>query len=179
MRDVLELALKAAEKLVVGLAEGPHALPLELGGDVVEIHTGIICGGEHVLGSRDVSIHGASRFAVVGERAQRLLGHRVHHVGAHELADIDHVGVVRILGAGAGPQRSLRAGSKAAQALPIRAGELGEVPLVCDPRVGDRDTPRSVESSGSRASTLVSIRERKNEATDAISRSGSPRWHGR
>ena len=55
------------------------------------------------------------------------------------------------------------------------SGELGQVALVGDARVGDRDaTAQRRVCRAAAASALVSIRETKNDATDAIASSGSP-----
>src|SRR5450759_4244156 len=62
----------------------------------------------------------------------------VHSVRADELLDVVRVGVARVLGRRAGPQRALSAGAVLAQLVPSSsAEELLEV-LVRDLRVGDR-----------------------------------------
>src|SRR5450759_5944252 len=104
---------------MVGVAERLYALPLKLGGDGVEVAPATRGVGERPLRRPWVGIERASDPAVVGERAQRLLGHRVDHVGTNQLGDVEHVGVGRVLGASAGPQRPLWAGALIAQTFPL------------------------------------------------------------
>ena len=77
---VRNLRLDAAEQLVVGVAEGAHALALELGGERGKVDAGASA-REGLLGVAR-SGPGAADLAVVGERAQCRLGHRVDHAGA-------------------------------------------------------------------------------------------------
>jgi hypothetical protein len=56
----------------------------------------------------------------------------------------------------------------ALEGVPFRAGELGQVALVRERALASATVPRSAESVGSWASTLVSIRDRKNDATEVI-----------
>ena len=74
---------------------------------------------------------------------------------------------------GAGPQRSLGAGAGVAQREPRSSANVA-VALVGEAGVGDRDAAAQRESAGEQASILVSMRETKNEATDAIASRGCP-----
>jgi hypothetical protein len=91
-------------------------------------------------------LHGVGHFgfqagpgpAVVAERVQGLGRHRVHGLGADQLLDVDHVAVVRVLGAGAGPEYALGLGALGEERVPARAGEDLLVALVGHLGVGDR-----------------------------------------
>ena len=111
---------------------------------------------------------------MVGERAQRGLGHRVDHVGRDQLLDVEHVGVGRILGAGAGPERPLGMRAGVAQGPPARVREALAVAAVGALGVRDRHAAAQVRAARQQASALASTRETKNEATEAIASTGSP-----
>ena len=112
--------------------------------------------------------------AVVGERVERLLGHRVDGVGDDQVGDVERVGVVRVLHAGRRPQRALRVGAGVRELLPAVARDDLLVRRVGEPGVGDRrlaaqrQWPRRVPIASSRLSTSVSTRDTKNDATDWI-----------
>ena len=90
----------------------------------------------------EVGAEGHRDLAVVGERAQRLLGHRVDHARSDQLLDVEHVGVAGVLGPGARPQRALRARAERSPARCQRvAGEALQIAPVGVVRVGDRDPP--------------------------------------
>ena len=61
--------------------------------------------------------------AVVGERVDDRLRHRVDHAGGDQLLDVDHVAVVGVLGRGRRPQRTLRVRAGVGERLPAVAGE--------------------------------------------------------
>ena len=61
--------------------------------------------------------------AVVGDRLQRRLRHRVDRARRDQLDDVHRVGVRRVLDAGRGPQRPLRLGARRRQRLPPVGGE--------------------------------------------------------
>src|SRR4051794_37573572 len=60
----------------------------------------------------------ALHLAVVGERLEGLLGHRVDGVGDDQVGDVLGVGVALVLHAGGGPQRSLGVRAGVLQGLP-------------------------------------------------------------
>ena len=59
---------------------------------------------------------GRARAPVVEEGVERLLGHRVHRVGADEVLDVEEVGVGRVLRSRRGPERALEARALRARA---------------------------------------------------------------
>src|ERR1700704_5819676 len=90
--DGRELALDPLAELVVGGAERLHALALELVGDRGQIDPcvlGSFQGGGGLVG---IGVERAGDFAVIGERLERLLGHRVDHVGPDQIGDVQGVG---------------------------------------------------------------------------------------
>ena len=123
--------------------------------------------------SRRVDAQRTADVAVVGEGAQRGLGHGVDDVGRDQLLDVEHVGVGGVLGAGAGPQRPLGWAPSVAQREPAIVGEALAVAGVGAMGVGDRDATAQGEPAGSSGSTLASMRETKKDATEAMrSRAG-------
>ena len=121
MGHLPELALNAAEELVVGVAGGPHALPLELGGDAVEIHARIARGREHVSAAEPSSSNVRPASPWSANARSVFSGIALTTSGPMGSLTSSTSGVARILGAGAGPQRSLGAGSQTAHALPGEA----------------------------------------------------------
>ena len=92
---------------------------------------------EHLLGVGVVAGDGvADDLAVVGGRVERLLRHGVDDVGGDEVDDVHRVAVGRVLDAGGGPQRTLRAGALGLEGLPARGREDLLEGLVGQPRVG-------------------------------------------
>ena len=87
-----------------------------------------------------------STCAVVGERQQRLLRHGVDRVRRRQRADVEHVGGLRILGAGAGEQQALRARALAFQPLP--AVGLQQVAIRLVALLGHRDAKPVAELAG-------------------------------
>ena len=67
------------------------------------------------------------------------LGEDKRNVSSWQLRYVEHVGIGRVLGSGARPQRPLPPGAAVTEALPAGAGELGPVALVGDAGAGDRD----------------------------------------
>ena len=119
----------------------------------------------------EVGVDGASDGAVVEERLDRLLGHRVHRVGADELVDVGRVGVGRVLRGRRRPQRSLHPCATRDERLPPRPLEgdertAGRPPGPGPPRPGPRSARAAlVPISSRRRSTSVSTREMKKLAT--------------
>ncbi len=75
--------------------------------------------------------------AVVGERVERLLRHRVDRVADREVRDVHRVAVLRVLDAGRGPQWALRAGARRPSAPRTARRRTLLVRLVRQPRVRD------------------------------------------
>ena len=72
---------------------------------------------------------------MVLERLDRLLGHRVHRLGADQLLDVEDVAVVGVLGRGRGPEAALLRRAVGAELLPALAGVELLVALVRELRV--------------------------------------------
>src|SRR6266481_4206021 len=75
------------------------------------------------------------------ERINRRRRNRVHGVLPDELFDVKHVAIVRILGAGAGPQQALRLRAFSRKGFPTRAAEKFLIFFVSEPGVRDRHLP--------------------------------------
>src|SRR6185312_287126 len=108
----------AADKIFPRLVERFRSFTLELGGErrIVDAGPREFC--EHILGVAAIDRQYALQFAMIGEGVQGLLGHGVDRVRGRERLDIERVGGVRILGAGAGPEQALRPGAGNFQLLP-------------------------------------------------------------
>jgi hypothetical protein len=76
---------------VVGGAEGLHALAFQLRSDRGEVDAGVLCFAEDVLGRAGAVVGAAGGLPVVGEGAQRGLGHGVDDVWRDELLDVQDV----------------------------------------------------------------------------------------
>jgi hypothetical protein len=150
-----------------------HAFPLELACDRAEFDSGRRSVRKRLLGLGRVRVERPGDGSVVRERAQRLLGHRVDDVGSDQLGDLEHIGVTRILRPSTGPQRPLPFRTGALEGVAFRAGELGQVALVPDACGRQRHPAAQRGVGGELASTLVSIRDSKNDATEVIESSGS------
>src|SRR5947209_3386006 len=87
------LPLDTVEEIAVGAAKGPHAIAFELGSDGGEVDAGFLCAAQGLLGGVRVAALRTAHMAVVGERAQGHLGHRVYDVGIDQLLHVAHVGV--------------------------------------------------------------------------------------
>ena len=81
---------------------------------------------------------GVGHDAVVGEGAQGGLGHRVDDARGDQLLHVEDIGVRRVLGPGARPQRPLRAGAGVAEREPSLVGEPPAEAGVGMVGVGDR-----------------------------------------
>jgi hypothetical protein len=131
--------LEAVEQLAVGGAERLDALALQCGRLGVEIDPGFVDPGERRLPCGRIGVERPRHLAVVAERPERLLGHGVD--GSYQLVHVEHVGVTRVLGACARPERPLGRGTQPREPLPLRTGELGTEVLVGDAGARDRDMP--------------------------------------
>ena len=121
--------------------------------------------------------------AVVGERDQRLLRHRVDRVGDDEVGDVERVGVVRVLHAGGRPERALRVGSGAGERLPAvrrerpprtprrRAGRSPPLPCRAARALRRSRSPRDADRSRCR-------RARRRTTRPSGSSRGRRRWPG-
>src|SRR5207245_3737769 len=89
-------------------------------------------------GKIDVLIYALPCLAVLAERGQRGGWDRVHRVGTDQLLDVVGVGVARVLGRGARPQRPLQLRTGLLQLFPTRAAERLPETLIGDLRVRDR-----------------------------------------
>ena len=111
-----------------------------VGDDVVVVDPGLGDPLEDPLRLVEVPLERGRDLAVVLERLDRLLGHRVHGLGADQLLDVHHVAVLRVLRRGRGPEAALRACAPfACQRLPALAREELLVALVGELRVRDRE----------------------------------------
>ena len=93
--------------------------------------------------------------------------------------DVQGVGIGVVLDAGGGPERALRVGAERGQLLPSLAGDDFLIGLVGQPGVGD--SRLSLELRGlavaylvEPASTSVSTREMKKEATERMAARSRP-----
>ena len=57
----------------------------------------------------DIGFYGCSGFAMIAEQTQRRIRYRVHRFRPDQAIHIQHIAVAGVFGAGAGPQRALRA----------------------------------------------------------------------
>ena len=94
----------------------------------------IVCLASSIFSSRL-----APHLPVIAERIHGRRRHGVDRVGGDQLLDIEHVAVVRVLRAGAGPKQPLHPRALGTQLLPARAGEKPLVALIGKLGVGDRD----------------------------------------
>src|SRR5215210_4431157 len=136
--------LYAGQEVAARVAEGAHAVAVELGGEARKVDAGFLGAEESVLGFVCVDVQGTADVAVVGEGAQGGFGHGVDDVGGDEALDVEDVGVGGVLGAGAGPERSLRVGAGVVQRSPAVVGEAFAVAGVGAVGVGDRDATAEV-----------------------------------
>ena len=122
-----------------GRLEGGQAVPFELVDDVVVVDADLGERGHHLGRVVVARAHGvAANVAVVGHRAQRGFGHRVHHAAGDQVDDVAGVGVGRILHPGGGPQGPLRSGPGPGEGVPAVGGEDLVVAAERQPGVGDR-----------------------------------------
>ncbi|MFZ0042464.1 MAG: hypothetical protein WAK93_14225, partial [Solirubrobacteraceae bacterium] len=86
-----QFSLDAAEQLLVGIAERLYTFALKLGSHGAKVDSRTVDIGERFLRRFGVGVDRPRDLAVVSERPQGLLGHRVDHVAPDELRDIEHV----------------------------------------------------------------------------------------
>ena len=71
-------------------------------------------------GGIDVFGQAVAQLAVIAESVEGGRRNGVHGVGADQFFDIEHVAILRIFGAGAGPQQALRLRALCRERLPAR-----------------------------------------------------------
>ena len=133
----------------------------------------------HGLGLVDVGVDRAGQRAVVGERLDRRVGHRVDGVRPDQLVDVQRVRVVRVLRRRARPQRALDRAPRAASASQRAPLNVSPEQLVGELALGDRRLAAQRQRLGvpiasSRRSTSVSTREMKKLATLATVERSAP-----
>ena len=84
------------------------AFALQLRRQRVDVDARLAEFGQHLLAVAAVGRHHAADLAMVGEGQQRALGHGVDGVRSRQGLDVQDVGRLRILGARAGQQQTLR-----------------------------------------------------------------------
>ena len=75
---------------------------------------------------------------MIAEGVERGRRHGIDGVGTDQLLDIEYVAIVLVLGAGGGPQQSLRPCAPGREPVPARAGKQPLVFLIGELGVGDR-----------------------------------------
>src|SRR3954447_9092008 len=106
-RKLCLLGFNSGEQSVVRLDERGDAFVLELTGDSGDFYP---CGGQFVhmlMGEVQIPIDRAGHGAVIEEGLNRLAWHGVDRLRTDQGVDIERVGIVRVLGASAGPERPL------------------------------------------------------------------------
>ena len=136
--DVLRRFGQRREQALEGLGEGLNSFNLQLMGDLVEADPRLGQLLELTPCKVDVFVQGAPHLSVLAERGQRLWRNRVDCVRADELFHVVRVGIARVLGRGARPQRALRASPGLLQSIPARPAEEVSETLIRHLRVGDR-----------------------------------------
>ena len=82
--------------------------------------------------------------AVIAERLERRRRDRVDRVAADQLFNVAHVAIERILGARARPEKPLWMRALGGERLPLARAAQGEIALVGELRVGDRNLSEEV-----------------------------------
>ena len=98
-------------QVVPGLHERLRSFVLKLGGQGIEVDAGLGELRQHLFAVAAIRRQDRTEFRVIGEGLQRGLGHRVHGERRGERLDVQDVGGRWVLGSGAGPQQTLRAGA--------------------------------------------------------------------
>ena len=142
----------------------------------VDVHAGGLERGQHLLGIAAVTRQRRADLAVIGERQQRLLGHRVDRQRRGERLDVERVRRLRVLRPGATPTahaaaarpRSAAAASAASRAAPgtrCKPACTTAMPSlflqVGAGRVLDRDVPAADEDRRDRRRRAGSARPRR------------------
>src|SRR6266545_3924439 len=134
----------ALEELLERLRELLDALALERLGDVVVVDACLRDLLEDALRLVDALFERWGHSPVVLEGPDRLLGHRVHRLGADELLDVEDVRVGGILRRGRGPEAALGPRPLRAEEFPALAREGLLVALVRELGIGDGELPLEV-----------------------------------
>ena len=126
------------------------------------------------------SVQRAPHGPVILEEPERRGRHRIDGVGADERVHVEHVGVARVLGAGAGPQEPLGPGAGRRPAACHASGSSGGRGTRRRPAARWRSRPcrggraAAPPLASMRRSVSVSTRLTKNEATEASRSIGWP-----
>lgn len=140
-RQLLELRgflLNIGNQVGKRLGEARDALFLKLCCNRLKIDTYALEVGHSFTRSIQIRIHCATDVAVISERLNRRLWHRIDRIRSDQFLDVYHVTVSGVLGAGACPQRSLNT-----RALRLQLLETGIVKNLAEAtirqlRVGNR-----------------------------------------
>src|SRR5262245_43872463 len=96
--ESLALVDEAREEFPPRRDERAGAITLQLPGERVDVDAGAPEALEQILGIAAVGGQHRADLAVVGEREQRLLGHRVHRMRRRERLYVENIRSLRILG---------------------------------------------------------------------------------
>ncbi len=165
----LPLGLDRRQQILPGVVEGPLALLLETGGERANVDSGAGELGQNLLRIAAVLGQGLADRAVVGERLQGRLGHRVNGEGRGQGLYVEDIRGVGILAAGAGEEQPLRTGALVGETLTARGVEqlaVGAVGALADrdpqpvaqlvrDAVGHRHVPATEEYRGDRGHRRV------------------------
>ena len=110
----------ASQQFVESVGEELHAIVDKLVGDFLHRDAGLVEVRMVFGGGIDVFGQAGAQLAVIAEGIEGGRRNRVDGVGADQLFDVEHVAIVGILGAGAGPQQALRLRALGRESLPAR-----------------------------------------------------------
>src|SRR5690242_12410543 len=111
------LGIDSAHQVVPGLHEGRGALVLQAVRESIDVDARLGEASEHRLAVAAISRHHLADLAVFGDGLEGAFRHGVYREGRGERPNIQGVGCLRILGAGARPQQALGARTTVGSAL--------------------------------------------------------------
>ena len=143
----LALGRDALHQIVPGLDERFGPLFLKLGAQSININAGLGKLVQDPFTMTAVRRHDGSDTAVISEGDQRFLRHRVHRQRGGQRLDVEGVGCLRVLGAGAGPEQPLGPTAGIVHALPPPTAQQLQVRLI--DRAGNSNAELVAQSLGS------------------------------
>src|SRR5436305_7216425 len=110
--------LDGCNQLVKSIVEELDCVFQKFIGDVFHGDAGFFQVSHRLVSGSKVGIQGAAYLAMIAEGIKSGWRNGVDRVRADQFLEVHHVSVIRILGAGAGPQQALSLRSTARQSLP-------------------------------------------------------------
>ena len=140
--------LDRSQELVKRIGKQQKSFIQQFPGDVVHRNPHLFEGVHVILRGFEIFGEAGPRLAMVAEGTDGGRRHRVDGIRTDQFFNIDHIAVIRILGAGTGPQHALSLGAALGKILPAILLKNAEIALISQLRISNGDLSQDAAQQG-------------------------------